>query len=141
MQRSIIIAFAFIIAVAAQGSGSSGTELYGSYFAVHRALVAQSAAGAASAAALLAERARDAHQVEIAMLAETVARSSDLEQARSAFAVLSDAMVLYRNGRGDRQPAVAWCGMVRHAWLQSAGPIANPYLGPAMVHCGEFRSR
>jgi hypothetical protein len=33
----------------------------------------------------------------------------------------------------------AYCPMVKKSWLQKDGSIRNPYYGPAMPTCGEFK--
>jgi Cu(I)/Ag(I) efflux system membrane protein CusA/SilA len=113
-------------------------RLFPRYEAVRQALLADSLENARSAAAALAENAPH----DIALKAETVAKSGDLEAARLAFASLSDAMIVYRaTGKEKPKPDIVYCSMAKKSWLQPKGAIANPYFaGDAMRGCGEVRS-
>ncbi len=79
---------------------------------------------------------------ELARSAETLARATDLTAARSAFADLSETLVLYRAMIiGSDKPNVAYCPMAKHNWLQSGQEIANPYYGKKMLRCGSIVDR
>ena len=108
---------------------------------MRKSLLIGSLDGVKSNAASLASDAGQSKQTEIANDAGALARSTDLESARHAFAALSDAMIAYR-AAGNEQPApqVVYCVMARHSWLQPKGEISNPYYAdPAMRGCGEVR--
>jgi len=76
---------------------------------------------------------------ELARSAEALAKATDLTAARSAFADLSEALVLYRAMIiGSDKPNVAYCPMAKHNWLQSGQEIANPYYGTRMLRCGSI---
>jgi copper/silver efflux system protein len=115
--------------------------LFPRYESVRKSLLAGSLDGVKSNAASLAGDAGASKRTEIANDAGALARSSDLESARHAFAALSDAMIAYR-AAGNEQPVpqVVYCVMARHSWLQPKGEISNPYFAdPAMRGCGEVR--
>lgn len=115
--------------------------LYPKYDAVRMALVNDDASGAAKHAKELALFAEASGQNLVASTASAVAASADLESSRHAFAELSAAMIAYRTRSNEEpKPAVAYCSMARHSWLQPNGSIRNPYLGANMITCGEIQS-
>ena len=73
---------------------------------------------------------------KLQVAAAKLARSRDIEVARTAFGVLSDAMVSYRSLAIGELPHVAYCPMVKKSWLQNGKVVANPYYGAAMLRCG-----
>lgn len=75
---------------------------------------------------------------ESARTATLLANTTDLAQARASFADLSRAMVGLRDMTEGERPAVAYCSMVGHEWLQQKGAITNPYYGSSMLRCGEI---
>jgi len=120
---------------------SEAQPLYQKYDAVRQALVKQSLPDAKARAKDLAEAARDDECDAIAARAEAIAKTTEIEAARHAFAELSDAMIVYRNeAKGEPKPVVVYCSMAKHSWLQPKGPISNPYLDASMATCGEIKS-
>ena len=74
--------------------------------------------------------------------AKGMAAAADLKAAREAFGALSDAVIAAGKAEGWKDvPDVkeAYCPMVKKSWLQKDGSIRNPYYGPAMPTCGEFK--
>jgi hypothetical protein len=77
----------------------------------------------------------------IAAAAGDLAQQTNIGEARTAFGVMSEALVASVNngavvlGAGNR---VGYCPMVRKSWLQKDGPVANPYYGQKMLTCGEL---
>ena len=69
-------------------------------------------------------------------------KAKKIDEARTAFGQMSDALVAYldaqkqKPGNGVR---VAYCPMVRKPWLQKDGAIQNPYYGASMLTCGSFK--
>jgi hypothetical protein len=113
--------------------------LFARYEAVRQALLAGSLDRTKVAASELANVARARH-AEVAVDAEKIAASADLDSAKESFAALSDAMIVYRNAGGERpKPQVVYCSMARHSWLQPSGAITNPYYDGAMRSCGELK--
>ena len=121
---------------------AAAKPLFPRYESVRQSLLRESLGGVKLNAALLANDARSSKQPKIANGADALAKSSDIEAARDAFATLSDAMIAYRAaGNEQPKPQVVYCPMAKHAWLQAKGDISNPYFAdPAMRGCGEVKS-
>ena len=69
-----------------------------------------------------------------------IAAASDLEQTRSELAELTKPLVRWHELVEGPKPVVAYCSMVKRAWLQPDESIANPY-APHMLRCGEVVQR
>jgi copper/silver efflux system protein len=132
---------AVIIAATMAWPRRETTPLFPRYEAVRQALLAGSLERTKSAAAELDGAAARTKQTRIAMTAAALAKSGDVEAARTSFAELSDAMIAYRAASGEKpKPQVVYCSMVKRSWLQPPGAIANPYYpDAAMRGCGELR--
>lgn len=118
------------------------SPLFPPYELARQALLAASLDAVKSSAASLASGASASKQPEIAADAGALAKSSDIESARHAFAALSDAMIAYCTaGNEQPKPQVVYCSMAKRSWLQPKGAISNPYYAdPAMRGCGEVKS-
>ena len=71
-----------------------------------------------------------------------LASASGLEDARTKFATLSEAVDDYMTGLHLKAPEgvrVAFCPMVQKPWLQKGEAIENPYYGKEMLTCGTLR--
>jgi hypothetical protein len=79
---------------------------------------------------------------DVAKQAETLAQAKDLETARAAFKPLSASLVKYLadNKAGQGNYHEAYCPMVKASWLQTGKAIKNPYMGKAMLSCGELKN-
>ncbi len=84
---------------------------------------------------------------QITELTATGARSNDLKAARATFDTLSQVVIrmLGRLGNPLAGPLeIAFCPMANDGdgaqWLQRSGDIVNPYMGQAMLACGEIQS-
>ena len=80
--------------------------------------------------------------VRIDMAAVQLTSAGDLDDARTKFGVLSEAIDTYMTGLHLEPPAdvrVAVCPMVHKPWLQKDGAIRNPYYGSQMSTCGDFK--
>lgn len=78
----------------------------------------------------------------VADAARELERASTLAAAREAFGKVSEALIAYAKASGSNPPAdvkVAFCPMASKSWLQKGDKIRNPYYGPDMGECGEFR--
>ena len=72
--------------------------------------------------------------------AETLAKASDLETARTAFKSLSDTLIKYLADHQSKDAYVqVYCPMARASWLQSDKNVKNPYMGKSMSECGEIK--
>jgi Cu(I)/Ag(I) efflux system membrane fusion protein len=106
------------------------------------ALVKGSLPDAQARAKDLGEAARGNERDAIAARADAVAKATELESARHAFAELSDAMIAYRSKSTEEpKPVVVYCSMAKHSWLQPKGDISNPYLDASMQTCGEVKEQ
>ena len=77
---------------------------------------------------------------EIENRARAVARSSDLESVRTEMAELTKPLVRWHELVVGSRPVVAYCSMVKKAWIQPDEAIGNPY-APYMLRCGEVVQR
>lgn len=83
------------------------------------------------------------YAVKIDTAALQLASAADLADARAKFGVLSEALDAYMAAQHLTPPdgvRVAFCPMVMKPWLQTDGPIRNPYYGSQMLTCGGFRN-
>src|SRR5258706_1478878 len=79
---------------------------------------------------------------EIAKQAEGLAQAKDVKVAREAFKPLSASLAKYLadNKAGVGTYHEAYCPMAKANWLQTGKAIKNPYMGKAMLSCGELRN-
>jgi hypothetical protein len=115
-----------------------------SYMEIHSRLFRDSTDGIKQAAAAIEEQASrmGASGAAIARAAKAMQAAADLPSARAAFGPLSDAVIAAGNAEGWKDmPDVkeAYCPMIKKSWLQKDAGIRNPYYGPAMSTCGEFK--
>lgn len=71
-----------------------------------------------------------------------LASATEIADARTKFATLSEAVVTYTDGLKLKLPddvRVAVCPMLHKPWLQQGADIHNPYYGSSMATCGDFR--
>jgi membrane fusion protein, copper/silver efflux system len=89
-----------------------------------------------------ASAALGAPAMKIDTAAVQLASASGLEDARTRFATLSEAIDDYMTGLHLKAPEgvrVAFCPMVQKPWLQKGEAIENPYYGKEMLTCGTLR--
>ena len=79
---------------------------------------------------------------DVAKQAETLAAARDIKQAREADKPLSASLIKYLadNKAGKGVYHEAYCPMVKASWLQTEKAIKNPYMGKAMLSCGELKN-
>jgi len=77
---------------------------------------------------------------EIVDRASRVAVAENIEDIRTEFAELTKPLVRWHEMVKGPRPVVAYCPMVKNAWLQPDEAIGNPY-APYMLHCGEVVQR
>ena len=80
--------------------------------------------------------------VKIDTAAVQLASAAEIDDARSKFATLSEAIDDYMTGLKLKAPEgvrVAVCPMVQKPWLQKGEAIENPYYGKEMLTCGSLR--
>ena len=77
---------------------------------------------------------------QIQARADSVAAAGSLEETRERLAELTKPLVRWHELVEGPRPVVAYCSMVKKAWLQPDEPIGNPY-APYMLGCGEVVQR
>lgn len=110
-------------------------------FALQRALARDTMAGLSAQAIALRNAAMDARMPSVAEAAADLSRQTTLADARRAFGLMSDALIRCLEDVGTPLPVgvrIAYCPMARKSWVQSDGPLANPYYGGKMLECGAF---
>jgi Cu(I)/Ag(I) efflux system membrane fusion protein len=131
----------------------SGTSLHASdamkaiiasYLDIHARLFTDKMDGVKPAAAAIAVQASSmgAGGATMAAAAKRMEAAADLKAAREAFGGLSDAVIAAGKAEGWKDVPdikMAYCPMVNKSWLQKDGSIRNPYYGPMMPTCGEFK--
>jgi hypothetical protein len=120
-------------------ASAAQTKLFEGYESVRQALLARSIDDVQRTARELAVAARAEKQKAIAERASALASAADIDGARDSFAMLSDTLIRFRDGRFGPRPVVLYCSMEKKSWLQPKGPITNPYVDASMRSCGEVR--
>lgn len=79
---------------------------------------------------------------EVATQAEALAKAKDLKAAREADKPLSASLIKYLadNKAFEGTYHEAYCPMAKASWLQTDKAIKNPYMGKAMLTCGELKN-
>ncbi|MBI4575652.1 MAG: DUF3347 domain-containing protein, partial [Planctomycetes bacterium] len=123
------------------------------YLEVERALATDDAETALGAARRLGEAVADPASVtglpaDLVAAARTLDAAEGLQPLRAALAPFSEALHATLGGGGaGHGPALVWvrCPMAFEgrgaSWLQAEGEVENPYLGAAMLRCGEVLER
>jgi hypothetical protein len=117
----------------------ANTSLFTKYEATRQGFLKLSLKDVKGGATAFAAEARKAKQNDLAKEADAVAKSADLDNARVAFAKLSESMIKLQAKTEGKRPAVYHCPMIRKAWLQPKGTVGNPY-DTAMALCGALKS-
>ena len=151
-QRVLVAALAIASACApapqTSNTPAAGTVMPASivdpYLKIQSALASDSVEGVKANAGEIATAASalGAPAMKISTASLQLASAAELEDARTKFGVLSEAIDTYMTGLHLTPPAgvkVAYCPMVQKPWLQQADTIANPYYGAQMLTCGSFR--
>jgi len=128
------------VALEAAGAADFMADVVAPYLVMQTALVNDDVAPVAAAARILQKGASQlgVEGQALSAAAAKAATARTLEAARAAFGDVSIALIGYADA--TRQPVdgkiVAFCPMANKSWVQSDGPIANPYYGKAMATCG-----
>ena len=129
-------------------------RLYQAYFAIGADLAADKTASGEHATALHDAAKRLAASSELPKNLVEIVQSvvgpsehlhhQEIAKAREDFKPISQAVVrlaAQARGTGAKRPFIHfYCPMVEGGggdWLQATGPLANPYFGSQMLHCGE----
>ena len=164
MRHAIMIGIASTIC-SVSGTASAGDTAFDEvvirYEVMRQALIEDSTDGVAERAAEIAAIARDlradlsptragidaadARTLEgllpkIEDRADSVAAAGSLEETRERLAELTKPLVRWHELVEGPRPVVAYCPMVKKAWIQPDEAIGNPY-APYMLRCGEVVQR
>ncbi len=120
--------------------------VFDNYIKVQTALAQDSVEGLQPAAGAMAKAiegdSNRALPAKVAQQVDALAKAKDLETARAAFKPLSESLIRYLTDQ--KVPAgnyyEVYCPMAKASWLQRDQRILNPYLGKAMVHCGQLKT-
>jgi hypothetical protein len=79
---------------------------------------------------------------KVAQQVEALSKAKDLETARATFKPLSESLIQYL--KDQKVPPGAYhevyCPMAKASWLQTDKTVMNPYMGKAMIHCGQLKT-
>jgi hypothetical protein len=120
------------------------SAVFDGYIQIQTALAADSLEGITTSAQAIAKSVKEdkanTFSAAIGQQAEAVAKAKDLAVAREAFKPLSESLIQF----AAKDTAVsslyrrAYCPMAKAGWLQTGTSVSNPYMGKAMLRCGQF---
>ncbi len=146
MSRYVAAAIVAILLFSGTGLQASDAmkAIIVSYMDIHAQLFRDKMDGVKPSAAAIVQQSSHlgAGGAAMAAAAKRMEVAADLKAARDAFGALSDAVIAAGNAEGWKDVPdikVAYCPMVNKSWLQKEGSIRNPYYGPVMPTCGEFK--
>ena len=151
--RGCVIALLLVAGACAPAPQTSNTPAEGStlsasivdpYLKIQQALADDSMEGVKASAGQVATAAAPlgAPAAKIDTAAVQLASAAEIDDARTKFATLSEAIDDYMTGLKLKTPEgvrVAFCPMVQKPWLQRGEAIENPYYGKEMLTCGSLR--
>jgi len=164
MRLGIKFAVMFVAAFTIVSDASEETvfaDVFSHYEAIRLVLIEDSTDGVAAHAASIAAAAEGLEQSfsaasagvgpedaaaveallpEVVEGAKAVSAAKDLDSTRDALAELTKPLVRWQDLIEGPRPVVAYCPMVKKAWLQPDEAIGNPY-APSMLRCGEVVQR
>src|SRR5258708_23852194 len=120
--------------------------VYDNYIQVHAALAQDSLEGVSKATTAMVKAIQgDSMKMlpqKVTQQAEALLKATNLETARAAFKPLSESLIHYL--KEQKVPAGSYhevyCPMAKASWLQTDKTVMNPYMGKAMIHCGELKT-
>ena len=122
----------------------SVAAVFDGYIQIQTALAGDSLEGVATGAQTIAKSVKEdqakTFSAALGQQAEAVAKAKDLAAARDAFKPLSESLIQF----AAKDTAVsslyrqAHCPMAKASWLQTGTTVSNPYMGKAMLRCGQF---
>ena len=124
--------------------GTLSVSIVDPYLKIQQALADDSMDGVKANAGQVASAAAalGAPAMKINTAAVQLASATEIGDARTKFATLSEAVEAYMTGLQLKTPEgvrVAVCPMVQKPWLQKGEAIENPYYGKEMLTCGSFK--
>jgi hypothetical protein len=138
---------AFLVTISAGLHASDALKaVVASYLDIQAQLAADKIDGVKPAAQVIARQAARMGPggAPIVKASQAIEQAADLKAARAAFGDLSDAVIAAGTAEGWKDVPdirVAYCPMVKKSWVQKEETIRNPYGGPAMLTCGEFKTK
>lgn len=118
--------------------------VFDGYIQIQTALAGDSLEGVATSAQAIAKSVKEdkanTFSAALGQQAEGVAKAKNLAAAREAFKPLSESLIQF----AAKDTAVsslyrqAHCPMAKASWLQTGTTVSNPYMGKAMLRCGQF---
>ena len=120
------------------------TSIVDPYLKIQQALADDSMDGVKANAGQVASAAAGlgAPAMKIDTAAVQLASATEIGDARTKFATLSEAIEDYMDGNHLKAPEgvrVAVCPMVQKPWLQKGEAIENPYYGKELLTCGSLK--
>lgn len=118
--------------------------VFDGYAQIQTALAGDSLDGVAASAQAIAQAVKDdkasTFSATIGQQAEAVAKAKDLAAAREAFKPLSESLIKFaaKDAAVSGVYQKAYCPMAKASWLQTGATVSNPYMGKAMLRCGQF---
>ncbi len=116
----------------------------GDYIAIQAALAKDSLSGISESANALAKAVQDdqtkSFPAQISKQAEALSQATNLAAARETFKLLSQSLIEYVNTRKMTTGTYyeVYCPMAKAKWLQTEKTVTNPYMGQAMLECGQL---
>ena len=118
--------------------------VFDGYLQIQTALAGDSVEGVATNAQAIAKSVKEdkanTFTATIGQQAEAVAKAKDLAAAREAFKPLSESLIKFavKDAAVTSLYRQAYCPMAKASWLQTGTTVTNPYMGKAMLRCGQF---
>lgn len=120
--------------------------VYDNYIQAHAALAQDSIDGVSKATTAMVKAIQgDSMKMlpqKVTQQAEALSKATNLETARAAFKPLSESLIQYL--KDQKVPAgfyhEVFCPMAKASWLQTDKTVVNPYMGKAMIHCGQLKT-
>ena len=133
------------VSVAKPALSKSEKAIYDHYLKMQAGLAADSVKVVKANATAIANSVRTntkSFTPDVAKQADALAEAKDLKAARSALKDLSTSMIKLLGERTVAKGTYyeAYCPMVEASWLQEGKAIKNPYMGKAMLDCGEIKN-
>jgi len=120
-------------------------SVFENYLKVQTALAQDAFEGVPETATVMAQAIRgDSNKrlsPQVARQVDALAEAKDVEAAREAFKPLSQSLLQYL--KANKVPPgtyyEVYCPMAKASWLQTGKTVANPYMGQAMLRCGQIK--
>ncbi len=118
--------------------------VFDGYVQIQTALAGDSLEGVAASAQAIAKSVKEdkanTFPEKIGTQAEAVAKAKDIAAAREAFKPLSQSLIQFtaKDLAVSSAYRQVYCPMAKAGWLQTGTTVSNPYMGKAMLRCGQL---